>query len=166
MTSRGDHLHDDDPLSDSERAFLIASGVPQDSFDPERHEQARQRLVMLARETAARAAPSLDVDQVAALLGWSREVVDTAVARRHLYVIDMDLAGEVGLPAWQFLHTRPLPGLGEVVAALPESLHPLSVEGFMTTPQEDLDDRSPVDWLADGGAVAPVVRLAESLAWD
>lgn len=65
-------------------------------------------------------------------------------------------------------HGRPLPGLASVLAALPEGLHPLEVEGFFTTAQPDLDldghPLTPRDWLATGGEMARVAELARGLA--
>lgn len=53
-------------------------------------------------------------------------------------------------------------GVAAVVAALPESMHPLDIETFMTTPNDDvLGGVSPVAWLASGRPIAPVVALAD-----
>ncbi len=46
---------------------------------------------------------------------------------------------------------------------LPQSMHPLSVEGW-TSPQEELDDLTPVAWLVVGREVEPVQWLADSEA--
>lgn len=72
------------------------------------------------------------------------------------------------LPNWQFDDDlRPLPGLAAVLAALPEGMHPREVEGFMTTPQDELRLRgrpvSPRDWLLTGGDAALVAAHATDL---
>lgn len=59
---------------------------------------------------------------------------------------------------------RRLAGLRLVLAQLSDAMHPYSVEGWMTLPHEELHDRSPVEWLAMGCPVEPVVWLAESEA--
>ena len=79
------------------------------------------------------------------------------------------IGGRNLLPSWQFgPEGRPLPHLGEVLAALPSDLHPLSLAGFFATPAPELeiDDRelAPIEWLASGGDPAPVVALADSIA--
>ena len=72
------------------------------------------------------------------------------------------------LPSWQFDDDlRPLPGLAVVLAALPDDMHPREVEGFMTTPQDDLrlsgHPVSPRDWLLTGGDAAKVAAHAVDL---
>lgn len=62
-----------------------------------------------------------------------------------------------------------LRGLDQVFPALPESLDPLSVAGFLTTPQPGLQGRtrlmSPLEWLRDGGDPQRVVGAAEAVGW-
>ena len=52
---------------------------------------------------------------------------------------------------------------------LPADLHPLSVAGFLTTPQPDLRiggrPVSPLEWLRSGGDVDPVLSVAEAADW-
>lgn len=71
------------------------------------------------------------------------------------------------LPAWQFTENGVLPGLEQVLAALPADQPPLVVAAFMTTPQEDLMARSraitPCEWLQAGGDPQRVARLAGML---
>ena len=72
------------------------------------------------------------------------------------------------LPAWQFdSGLRPLPGLAAVLAAIPEGLHPLEVEGWMTTPNGNLvvgdHPLSVRDWLLGGGDTRAVVELARTI---
>ena len=50
-----------------------------------------------------------------------------------------------------------------MLAALPADLHPAVVEGFFTTPDPDLDDASPAQWLASGGDPQRVPDEAEGL---
>jgi hypothetical protein len=69
------------------------------------------------------------------------------------------------LPLFQFsVDGAALPGLEQVLAALPSALHPLSVTGFFTRSHPDLvidgESVSPAEWLAAGGNVDAVVDLA------
>ena len=60
-------------------------------------------------------------------------------------------------------------GLDRVFRALPADLHPVAIDGFLHTPQTDLqlDGKllSPLDWLRSGGDVAAVVGVAEITDW-
>jgi excisionase family DNA binding protein len=150
-------------MTAAERQFLIDSGAPADSFDPASQSEARARLAEVAARTQAQAAPELDVAQVASLLGCSTSTVRRLAHSGDLYALRR--GRELRFPDWQFTDGQRLPGLRAVLAALPSSMHPLSVEGLMTSPQEELDDRSPVEWLAAGCSVAPVEAIADSHAW-
>jgi hypothetical protein len=62
-----------------------------------------------------------------------------------------------------------VPGLGEVVPALPEELHPLSVHRWFVTPDADLASEetgrelSPREWLLAGYEPSVVAELAADL---
>ncbi|PZF32061.1 hypothetical protein [Curtobacterium sp. MCPF17_051] len=71
-------------------------------------------------------------------------------------------------PTWQFVKgdradQRTVPGLADLVAAIPRSMHPASVLGFMHTPQGSLrvhgDRITPLRWLKDGGDVQDVLDI-------
>jgi hypothetical protein len=84
---------------------------------------------------------------------------------RSLYGIEYD--GERRLPRFQFERKQVLPGLREVISALPEGLNPLDVAEWFLSPNPDLElekqdaPASPRDWLLKGENVAVVVKLAE-----
>lgn len=72
-------------------------------------------------------------------------------------------------PLWQFVGDDAIPGLKEVTPYFLEGWQPASIEGFMTTPKEELtsgDDApmSPVEWLAGGGDPAAVVAILDRIA--
>jgi hypothetical protein len=81
---------------------------------------------------------------------------------RSLYGIDYD--GERRLPRFQFERKHVLPGLREVISALPEALNPLDVAEWFLSPSPDLEiDQqalSPRDWMLQGESVDSVVTLA------
>lgn len=115
---------------------------------------------------AAVLAGSLPVGEVAHRLG-----IDTSRVRHRLaakQLIGIRRADGWRLPAWQFgADGRPLPGLEQVVRALPADVHPVSVARFFATPVPELrvgrGAVSPRDWLAGGGAPSAVVALARDL---
>jgi hypothetical protein len=87
------------------------------------------------------------------------------VRERSLYGIEYD--GERRLPRFQFERKQVLPGLREVVSALPEGLNPLDVAEWFLSPNPDLglDDQvaplSPREWLLRGESVDVAVKLAQ-----
>ena len=82
---------------------------------------------------------------------------------RSLFGIDYD--GERRLPRFQFERKQVLPGLREVISALPDGRNPLDVAQWFLSPNPDLEcensELSPRNWLLKGGSVDAVVRLAQ-----
>ena len=84
---------------------------------------------------------------------------------RSLFGIDYD--GQRRLPRFQFERKQVLPGLREVLGALPEALNPLDVAEWFLSPNPDLEVAeqdvpvSPRDWLLRGLSVDAVVKLAQ-----
>ena len=66
----------------------------------------------------------------------------------------------------QLVGSRPLPGL-EVIAEAAAGVHPLTLAGFMTRSDVDLEvdgePVSPIEWLVAGGDPAAVADLAAGL---
>ncbi len=109
---------------------------------------------------------SYTVGDVAAKWGVDTSRIRHRVRNHALYGVRVGRA--LRLPEWQFDDDlRPLPGLAALVEALPEGMHPREVEGFMTTPQDDLRLRgrkvSPRDWLLSGGSAEQVRTHAADL---
>jgi hypothetical protein len=59
-----------------------------------------------------------------------------------------------------------LPGLREILLALPTGYHPLDIRAVMTAPAEKLGGHSPREWLRGGGSVQEVVAFAEGLNYE
>jgi hypothetical protein len=84
---------------------------------------------------------------------------------RSLFGIDYD--GQRRLPRFQFERKQVLPGLREVLGALPEALNPLDVAEWFLSPNPDLEVAeseapvSPREWLLRGLNVDAVVKLAQ-----
>ncbi|HEY7596493.1 MAG TPA: DNA-binding protein [Actinophytocola sp.] len=148
-------------FTDSQRAALTDVGLDlAPRGDTERDPRARTvALQAVLRDTA------LSVAGAAERIG-----VDSSRIRHRL--ADGRLTGwkDRGgwrLPVWQFTDDGVLPGLGTVLAAVPDDQPPLVVAGFMTTAQEDLrtaaEPTTPRDWLLAGGDPAAVARLVATL---
>jgi hypothetical protein len=152
-------------LTDAEAAILAEhSGI--DPTAAARQSEPRHAAVAAARIEFDLLRRSYTTHDIAAKWGVDDSRVRHRVRNRALY--GMRVGRSLRLPTWQFddeLH--PLPGLAAVLAALPSGMHPREVEGFMTTPQDDLrvrgHNRSPRDWLLSGGSPAQVAAHAADL---
>lgn len=120
-------------------------------------ESARAYLRLLA--------DSLSTAEAARRLGISDSRVRQRAAARQIYGVRA--GGAWRFPAWQFTDRGMVPGLDRVLPRLSPALHPLSVTGFLSTPQPELVIRartvSPLRWLATGGDPQPVAELAADL---
>jgi hypothetical protein len=77
--------------------------------------------------------------------------------------------GEVRLPELQFHKNAEIPGLRQVLHALPKGIDTLEALSWLATPTPDLADdgggpRSPRDYLLQTGDTGPVIEIAEGLA--
>lgn len=115
-----------------------------------------------ARERATVLSGSVTLSEVAELVGESSSAVASWTADHQLATFLLD--GQVRYPLWQFHGGQPLPGLPDVVAALPSTWRARKVMAVMAAPIEILDGASPSQWLADGGDPSTVVRMLEDLA--
>jgi hypothetical protein len=141
----------------------VLAGVGLD-LSPQRGDEPDARARAVA-EQAVLHDSALTVGEAAGTLG-----VDTSRIRHRLLagrLMGWKDRGGWRLPAWQFTGHGVLPGLEQVIAALPADQPSLVVAAFMTTPQDDLlagaDPVTPCDWLQAGGDPERVVRLAAML---
>ncbi len=164
-------------LTKSHADVLVRSGA----LSAERLAELEKRvgsgeLARIERETRLGAITrTLSADQVGERLGGlSASRVRHRQNDNLLYAF---LAGKSRrYPLWQFIGDQVVPGLAEVIPHFLEGWQPASIEGFMTTPQEDLpsglDDvasgdegrMTPVEWLAGGGDPAAVVGILDRIA--
>lgn len=149
-------------MTAGEREFLLASGAPSESFDPEVQAAARASLEQRAKRTREEASPFLDTSAVASILNRPKPTIRRWAHSGDLYAVRV--GHRLGYPGWQFPRSQRLHGLRDVLAVLPGSMHPLSVEGWMTTPNEELDDLTPLAWMDEHHDLAPVLALANSHA--
>ncbi|WP_114907917.1 hypothetical protein [Ornithinimicrobium murale] len=169
--------------SDQLDAVLAASGLSADQLEETRREARDPGLgARIALHDAGIAADLLrssrTAQQVAELLDRDSSNIRRGVQAGRYYAVRV--AGALRLPDWQFVERTtydytpgedavpdieivPLPNLSAVVAAIPEGLHPQVIAGFMDTPQPELDDRSPIEWLTGGGDPEPVSDLVAGL---
>lgn len=160
-------------LSQEQVNFLIASGAftSAEFADTEAHVDGGG-LAREERETQL--ASLLDTNsatEVALRLGIDDSRVRHRQSKGLLYAFLT--GGKRRYPQWQFTGnpTQPvLPGLAAIIEAIPEGMHPASVESFMSTPQEDLRmdtgsstvNVTPTEWLLQGGDTKMVVGVLDS----
>lgn len=63
---------------------------------------------------------------------------------------------------------RVVRGLDQVLKTLPADLHPVAVDGFLHTPQTDLDldgPLTPLEWLRGGGDIGQAAHAAANADW-
>ena len=109
---------------------------------------------------------SLTTADVAALLGRAESNVRRSRLKGDLYGPTETTGRTLRFPRWQFVDGHVVPGLRQIIPAFPRYYHPLSIQRFMLTPHEDLDGRSPRDWLLREGPVAVVAELADELGYE
>jgi hypothetical protein len=123
---------------------------------------------MELRSSITPIATALSTKEVADRLKIDETRVRHRLAKDGLYSIKVD--GRHRFPAWQFAEDAStlLPGLKQVVQALPDDLDPASVEGLMTSEQDNLllrgEPVTPREWLQAGGSVDDVIDVIEGIA--
>ena len=124
----------------------------------------------LARTTAEYAvlrSTSLTAGEAAQKLGVDPSRVRQLLAARKIY--GLQIRGAWKIPIFQFENDRLIPGLEEVVPALPQDLHPIAVYHWFTAPNPDLApeeferELSPREWLLTGHSPRIVAELASDL---
>ncbi|MGO1802865.1 MAG: helix-turn-helix domain-containing protein [Microbacteriaceae bacterium] len=109
---------------------------------------------------------SLTTQDVAQMLNMDPANVRRAVTDGTLYSVKPTPGSHHRFPKWQFVGDRALPGMREVISALPDDYHPLEVARFIAEPAETLRNMSPAQWLAGGGNISDVVALADGRSWE
>ncbi len=109
---------------------------------------------------------SISSKEAAVLLGVSEGRIRQMAAAKALYGFKWKRGWR--FPRFQFVEGHVLPGMAEVVVALPENVSPVSFCSWMTQPSGNLcveEGRglSPVEWLRRGLPVRRVAALATHL---
>lgn len=161
------------PATAAATTYLVAHGGPDLDGDPTSAGDLRQRRVLAAAKTMSEIVGSaLTLDHVAETLGLSRSRISHRLAEQTLWAFTAH--GHRYVPRWQITTDVPrdrsrfgvgtLPGLPQVVPAIPKNLHPLAVETFMTAARDEFEGRSPVEWLVSGGDPEAIVEWLAGMA--
>jgi hypothetical protein len=153
------------PLTEAEVAFAIAGGIPKSAFNDEEWTDRATSAAASRVLNAEFAQTHLSAGAVAELLYIDVADVHGLFRRGELAVAERQ--GLVAYPEWQFTSDGSvLPGLRQVLFALPPGYHPLDIRAVMTTPAEELGGHSPREWLRGGGDVQEVVAFAKGLNYS
>jgi hypothetical protein len=134
-------------------------------YDPAR--VAHTQTLTAAQDLEHLLRSSLSIEDAAAALRVSRSRISHRLKAQSIYAFTVQ--GRRYVPSWQFRiptgggKAEVIPGLAQVVPAIPRDLHPLALEAFMTTPLPDLDGKSPVEHLSTGGVIEVVTDWLTSL---
>lgn len=110
---------------------------------------------------------SLSTAEAAAILNVDVSRIRQRIRERTLFGIEYE--GEWRLPRFQFERKKVLPGLAEVLSALPSEINPLDVATWFLRPNVDLevDEEgaavSPRAWLLLGGSPRTIAQFAQHL---
>jgi hypothetical protein len=149
-------------LSAGELAALEAVGLNTTPFEAT---GAADPLTQSITDYMALLETSYSTGQAAQYLKVDASRVRQRLREHSLFGIDYD--GEKRLPRFQFERQHVVPGMREVLAALPKELNPLDVAEWFLSPNPDLEvaaqesPLSPREWLLQGQAVETVVKLAQ-----
>jgi excisionase family DNA binding protein len=150
-------------LGSAEEALLRRGGfAPTAAGGPSSAPAARAQA-----EYASLLADSLTVEQAARLLRVNGSRVRQRLNARTLYGIKVGAAWRV--PRFQLEGHAVVPGLAEVLPAVPTDVHPVALHRWLTRPSPDLtvgkEDgaASPLEWLRSGGDPARAAELARAL---
>lgn len=128
-------------------------------WDP--HAERQRRAAAATAGIEKLIASTFSIEQAAQAIGVDRSRISHRLTAGTLYAVTV--GGRRRIPAWQFHDGHELPGLALVVAAIPTGAHPLDIAALMTTGQDELGGRTPVEHLASGGDARPITELLAAL---
>lgn len=151
-------------LSAGEREVLAAVGMMPDERTEAAAEAARQESLNVFFHVFQSALPTAEA---AKRLGKDPSRIRQRVREGSLLALVS--GGEMRLPELQFHKNAEIPGLGDVLRALPKGIDTLEALSWLATPTPDLPDAqgepsSPRKYLLRSGDIAPVIAIAEGLA--
>lgn len=151
-------------LSAEEREVLGTVGMMPDDRTQADAEAARHEALNVFFHLFQSALPTAEA---ARRLGKDPSRIRQRVREGSLLALAAN--GEMRLPELQFHNNAEIPGLGQVLRALPKGIETLEALSWLATPTPDLPDArgepsSPREHLLRSGDVTPVVTIAEGLA--
>ena len=166
-----DELHWSDELY---RIYGLRPGELEPSFDgflarvhPEDQARTRERIEEARTNGGAfvvRHRVLRPDGQQRVLIGRGRVIHDRHGDAVRMAGTGQDITAEHRRAEQQLAGLSDVPGMEEVLAALPERLDPGFALDWLTTPRDELDGRSVVAWLAHGAGADQVLALVDGIA--
>lgn len=160
-------------LTKEQEDFLIEDGLfTRESLVKAQASIARGELADAERQTRQEGLDASETaEQVATRLHIAPNEVEAWRERGDLFAFVAD--GTLHYPTWQFTEAADqpiLPHLATLTAAFPDDMHPASILGFFSTPQQDArmggQPMTPGQWLLRGGDVTRLKDILDSfLMW-
>ncbi|WP_052340925.1 hypothetical protein [Salinarimonas rosea] len=152
-----------EPLTRGERAALEAVGISTADHAPD----PQPFLDGVARH-AVIVATALPLAEAARRFGVAPSRLRQRLQERTLLGVRSEDGRAWRIPLFQITEAGELPGLRLVLKAIRSDLRPVTIVGFFTTPQPDLEDETgaamtPIAWLSSGRDPDAVRRLAAEL---
>ncbi|UVI36691.1 hypothetical protein [Brevibacterium spongiae] len=147
--------------------MLEATDLTEEDLTPQAYEAARIQIAedrALAEKEARDSA--LTIGEVCELLGRQDASIRRSQLAGDLYALPSNSGLATLFPAWQFAGNQVVPGLRTIIPNFPPYEHPLTIQQFMTDANDELDGRSPVEWLNAGRAVETVASLVAELGYE
>lgn len=145
------------------------SGTALERTDDLHHlaEQAADRIIDAAEVWIEHLGHFYDTNGVAALLSRNGDRISRQAVHKRKGLLALTAGnGKTVYPAFQFRAQQPAPGLGDVLALLPENLvSGWTVASWLRTPDVDLDGQSPIDVLFESGPEGRTAVLDAARDW-
>jgi hypothetical protein len=151
-------------LSKAELDALHAVGLSTEPWPADRPDDPLAQSIV---DFVALVETSLTAARAARLLGVDVSRIRQRLRERSLFGVEYD--GEWRLPRFQFERRKALPGLAQVLAALPADVNALDVAEWFLSPNPDLElERepralSPREWLLRGLPPERAAALAQGI---
>lgn len=152
-------------LSSAEEAFLRAAGAK--GVGDIANDAVARNVARVSEEYDALLRAAMSGRQIAELLGVTPGRISQRAAQCSLYTMS-GRGGAVVYPAFQVCGDRLLPGLEQVIVAIPLGANPVAVARFFRVPHPDLATSngvlSPREWLLAGNDPHIIADLASDIA--
>jgi hypothetical protein len=158
-------------LTKQQRDYLIQSGdfTEQELLETEQQVDRGELQLSEIQSFLSPLLATMSLEGASGYLGLDEAQLRAEIAAGRLHAVE--ISDRLRFPTWQFSigHAqRLIPGLQEILAAVPSDWSWISLAALMATPQQDLvgeDRMTPAEWLRHGFSSARVVALLESQVW-
>lgn len=163
-------LNDSDirDFSESEIKALKEGGFPLEATT-EKNDQVVDLISKVSAEYASIASTSIDTNEAALWLNVNPSRIRQRINDHSLLGIQ-GLENAWLLPRFQFDNNgKEIPGMRKVLQSIDSGCHPITINGFLNTPQPDLYSElvnkalTPKEWLQSGHPIEPLIELAKAL---